>query len=126
MLAREDATEYRALLTALVKEHQSAAATEALLVKELVGIIWRKRRMLQAAGANINKGLKGAARDAEGVIPTAAPFELGLSGEGADLRDLMPLTLDEIAERQRDAQHDLAATEKAAAILQRGGAIAYD
>ncbi len=126
VLAHEDASEYRALLTALVEEHQPAAATEAHLVEELAGIIWRKRRVLQAEGANINKGLKGAARDAEGVIPAAAPFELGLSGEGTDLRDLMPLTLDEVAERQRDAQHDLAATEKAAAILRRDGANAYD
>ena len=55
-----------------------------------------------------------------------APFELGLSGEGTDLRDLMPLTAEEVAERQRDAQHDLAATQKAAAILRRGGANAYD
>lgn len=126
VLAHEDAGEYRALRTALMEEHQPTAATEAHLVEELAGIIWRKRRVLQAEGANINKGLKGAARDAEGVIPAAAPFELGLSGEGTDLRDLMPLTLDEVADRQRDAQHDLAATEKAAAILRRGGANAYD
>ena len=97
VLAHEDADEYRALLSALLEEHQPAAATEAHLVEELAGIIWRKRRVLQAEGANINKGLKGAARDAEGVIPAAAPFELGLSGEGTDLRDLMPLALDEVA-----------------------------
>ena len=38
----------------------------------------------------------------------------------------MPLTLDEVAQRQLDPQHDLAATEKAAAILRRGDAKAYD
>ena len=126
VLAHEDPEEYRVLLAALMEEHQPAAATEAHLVEELAGIIWRKRRVLQAEGANINKGMEGAARNAEGVIPAAAPFELGLSGEGADLRDLMPLTADEVAERQRDAQHDLAATQKAAAILRRGGANAYE
>lgn len=126
VLAHEDADEYRALLSALAEEHQPTGATEGHLVEELAGIIWRKRRVLQAEGASINRGLKGTVKDAAGVIPAAAPFEFGLSGEGTDLRDLMPLTLDEIAERQRDARHDLAATEKAAAILRRGGANAYD
>ncbi|NMM29167.1 MAG: hypothetical protein HHJ12_18300 [Glaciimonas sp.] len=126
VLAHEDADEYGALLSALLEEHQPAGATEAHLVEELAGIIWRKRRVLQAEGATINQGLKGAARNAEGVIPAAAPFELGLSGKGTDLRELMGMTPEEIAARQRDARHDLDATNKAAAILRRGGANAYD
>ncbi|CAN5231220.1 hypothetical protein BH11PSE11_BH11PSE11_16370 [soil metagenome] len=126
VLAHENADEYRVLLSALLEEHQPAGATEAHLVEELAGIIWRKRRVLQAEGATINQGLKSAARNAEGVIPAAAPFELGLSGKGTDLRDLVGMTPEEIAVRQRDARHDLAATNKAAAILRRGGANAYD
>jgi len=126
VLSHEDADEYRALLAALVAEHQPAGATEAHLVEELAGIIWRKRRVLQAEGANINQGLKGAARNAEGVIPAAAPFELGLSGQGSDLRELVSMTPEDVAERQRDARHDLEATRKAAEILRRGGANAYD
>lgn len=62
VLAHEDAAEYRALLTVLVEEHQPAAATEAHLVEELAGTIWRKGRVLQTEGANINEGLTGAAR----------------------------------------------------------------
>lgn len=126
VLSHEDADEYRALLAALVAEHHPAGATEAHLVEELAGIIWRKRRVLQAEGANINQGLKGAARNAESVIPAAAPFELGMSGKGTDLRDLFGMGAEEIAERQRDTRHDLDATNKAAAILRRGGASAYD
>jgi hypothetical protein len=125
VLPHENADEYRALLTALAEEHQPAGATEAHLVEELAGVIWRKRRVLQAEGASINHGLKGAACDAEGVIPAAAPFEFGLSGTGIDLRDLLSMTQEEIVERQRDARHDLAATYKAAAILRQGGANAY-
>ena len=126
VLAHEDADEYQALLSALVAEHQPAGATEAHLVEELAGIIWRKRRVLQAEGAAINQGLKGSARDATGVISAAVPFERGLSGKGSDLRDMMTMTPEEIAERQRDTRHDLEATQKAAAILRRGGANAYD
>lgn len=126
VLSHEDADEYQGLLSALVEEHQPAGATEAHLVEELAGIIWRKRRVLQAEGANINQGLKGMARNAEEVIPAAAPFELGLSGKGTDLGNLMTMTADDVAERQADARHDLEASRKAAALLRRGGANAYD
>ena len=126
VLAHESAGDYQALLMALAEDHQPAGATQVHLVEELAGIIWRKGRVLLAEGANINQGLKGSARDAERVIPAAAPFERGLSGKGTDIRDLMDLTPAEIAERRRDAHDDLDATRRAAAILRRGSAGAYE
>ena len=126
VLPHEDGGEYQELLSALLEEHQPAGMTEMHLVEELAGIIWRKRRVLQAEWANINQGLKGAAQNAESVIPSAAPFEPGLTGKDTDLRDLVGMTPEEIAERQHDTQHDLEATQKASAILRRGGASAYD
>lgn len=126
VLAHEDAGAFADLLAALIEEHQPAGMTERHLIEELAAIIWRKRRVLLAEGATINQGLKGAARNAEGVIPAAAPFEFGLSGKGSDLRDLVGMSAEEIAERQRDTRHDLDATNKAAAILRRGSANAYD
>lgn len=126
VLAHEDAEEFGALLSALLEEHQPAGATEAHLVEELAGIMWRKRRVLQAEGATINQGLKAATRNAESIIPAAAPFVHGLSGKGSDLRDLVGMKPEEIAERKRDARHDLDATNKAIAILRCGGANAYD
>lgn len=126
VLAHEDAGAFADLLAALIEEHQPAGMTERHLIEELAAIIWRKRRVLLAESANINQGLKGAARDAESVIPAAAPFELGMSGKGTDLRDLVGMSAEEIAERQRDTRHDLDATNKAAAIRRRGSANAYD
>jgi hypothetical protein len=41
----EDADEYRALLEALVAEHNPKGPTEEHLVEELAGIIWRKGRL---------------------------------------------------------------------------------
>ena len=79
VLPHEDADEYEALLAALVEEHQPAGATEVHLVEELAGIIWRKRRVLQAEGATINRSLRGPCATPRRVIPAAAPFELGLS-----------------------------------------------
>ncbi len=109
-------------MAALIEEHQPAGMTERHLIEELASIIWRKRRVLLAEGAKINEGLKSSARNAEGVIPAAVPFECGLSGKSTDLRDLMEMSPDEIAEHQRDTRHDLDATQKATAILRRGGA----
>ena len=126
VLPHEDHREYEKLLSLLTQEHQPHGMTEAHLVEELAGIIWRKRRVLQAEGANINQGLKSAARNAEGIIPAAAPFELGLSGKNSDLRDMLTLTKEQVTECQMDARHDLEATRKAAAILRRGSANAYD
>ena len=126
VLSHENADEYQVLLSALLEEHQPEGMTEVHLVEELAGIIWRKRRVLQAEGANINQGLKRATKNAESVVPSAAPFETCLTGENTDLRDLVGMTPEEITASQRDTRQDLDATQKAAAILQRGGANAYD
>lgn len=98
VLAHEDREEYDNLFAALVMEHQPIGATELHLVEELAGVLWRKRRVLMAEGARINEGLKIAANNPKSIMPAAAPFERGLSGEHADLRDLLEATLEEIAE----------------------------
>ena len=126
VLAHEDGAEFADLLAALIDEHQPAGLTERHLIEKLATIIWRKRRVLLAEGAKINQGLKSSARNAESVIQSAVPFEQGLSGKGTDIRDLVGLTPEEIAQRYRDAELDLAATQKAAAILRKGGANAYE
>lgn len=125
VLAHEDHAEFNDLLAALIEEHRPAGMTERHLVEELATIIWRKRRVLLAEGAKINEGLKGAVSSAASVIKSAAPFQRGIGGENADLREFMDGTPEEIAERQRYAALDLAATQKAAAILRKGGPNAY-
>lgn len=126
VLSHENHADYESLVNALMDEHLPTGATEQHLVEELASVIWRKRRVLQAEGATINKGLKDSARSPKTVIPAAAPFEIGLSGDGTDLRDLMDMSPEEVTENQRAACHDLDATHKAAAILRKGGAQAYD
>lgn len=126
VLAHEDHAQFDELLTALLMEHQPAGMTERHLIEELATIIWRKRRVLLAEGAKINEGLKSAVNSAVSVIKSAAPFQRGLGGENIDLRELMDGTAEEIAERQREAARDLASTQKAAAILRKQGANAYE
>ena len=126
VLSHESHADYESLVNSLMDEHLPAGATEQHLIEELASVIWRKRRVLQAEGAIINKGLRESACSARTIIPTAAPFEIGLSGVGTDIRDLMELKPADVAESQRAARHDLDATHKAAAILRKGGDHAYD
>lgn len=126
VLSHECHADYESLVNSLMDEHLPAGATEQHLIEELASVIWRKRRVLQAEGATINKGLKESARSAKTVIPAAAPFEMGMSGESTDIRNLMDLTPEDVAESQRDARHDLDATNKASAILRKGGDRAYE
>lgn len=126
VLSHENHADYDSLANSLMEEHLPAGATEQHLIEELASVIWRKRRVLQAEGATINKGLKESARSAKTVIPAAAPFEKGLSGENADILDLMDLKPTDVAENQQYARHDIDATNKANAILRKGGERAYD
>lgn len=127
VLAHEDHAEFADLLAALMDEHRPAGMTERTLIEELAAIIWRKRRVLMAEGAAINRGLRSVVHsERESPIPAAAPFERGLSKEGSDLPDLLTASQEEIAERQKEASLDLVATRKAAAILRKGGANAYE
>ena len=126
VLSHENHADYESLVTSLMDEHLPAGATEQHLIEELASVIWRKRRVLQAEGATINKGLKESARSAKTVIPAAAPFEMGMSGEGTDIRNLMDLKPEDVTESQRAARHDLDATDKASAILRKGGDRAYE
>ncbi|WP_284155024.1 hypothetical protein [Sulfuricystis thermophila] len=133
VLPHEDAAEFADLLAALVDEHQPAGATEMHLVEDLAAIMWRKRRVMVAEGATINRGLLSVVNDrhdedwhSPSPVMAAVPFERGLPKQGTDLRDLVGMSPADVTERQREAQHDLAATERAAAILRRGGDDAYD
>jgi hypothetical protein len=101
VLSHESHADYESLVNSLMDEHLPAGATEQHLIEELASVIWRKRRVLQAEGATINKGLKESARSAKTVIPAAAPFEMGLSGENTDIRDLMDLKPADVAESQQ-------------------------
>ena len=126
VLPHEDAGEFAALMAALIEEHKPAGMTERHLIEELAAIIWRKRRVLLAEGAKINEGLKNAVNSPRTVMPSAAPFQRGLTGENASLHDLLTATPEEIATDQRNAEIDLAATRKASAILNKGGQNAYE
>ena len=60
VLPWEDENEYRELLNALVAEHVPKGPTEEHLVEEMVGVLWRKRRLRLAEAATYRRGLINA------------------------------------------------------------------
>jgi hypothetical protein len=125
VLAHEDHAEFDDLLAALVDEHRPAGMTERHLIEELATIIWRKRRVLLAEGAKINEGLKSAASSSKSVMASAAPFQRGMASENTDVRDLLEMTPEDIEESQQNFAFEVAATQKAAAILSKSGPDGY-
>ena len=137
VLAHEDGAEFGDLLAALVTEHQPAGPTETHLVEELAGAIWRKVRVLHGERAIINRGLLAVSKarydrplDPDGPARAAVPFELQMGdtrlNHPAELAEVIRLTPEEDKERVTEADADLEATLKAASILRRGGARAYN
>jgi hypothetical protein len=126
VLSHENHADYESLVNSLMDEHLPAGATEQHLIEELASVIWRKRRVLQAEGATIHKGLKESSRNAKTIIPAAVPFELGLSGEHTRIQDLMDLKPADVAESRQSSLQDLDCANKASAILRKGGERAYD
>lgn len=126
VLAHEDHAEFADLLAALMYEHRPAGITEQVLVEELAAIIWRKRRVLLAEGATINRGLRSVVSfDSNSPIPAAAPFEKGLSGKGEDIKRMMMMSVERMAEVQEEAESEVRAMWTARSLLRRGGANAY-
>lgn len=111
VLPHEDGEACRALHAALVAEHRPSGPTEAHLIEELAGIIWRKRRVLQAEGARINDALNSTTRRAEFVIPAAAAFDSRLSGKDTDLQALLAMSPEQVEDHQRDARDDKDTTD---------------
>lgn len=127
VLPHEDEGQFVDLLEALAVEHLPSGPTEMHLVEELAGIMWRKRRVLLAEGAAINRGLRSVATDSySNPAKSAVPFVHGMPDKPTDMQDLMDATPEQIAESQKETRHDSECSQKASAILRKGGASAYN
>ena len=122
VLAHENRAEFDDLLAALIDEHRPKGVTEQCLIEELAAIVWRKRRVLVAEGAAINRGLQGIAKSS---IAAAVPFERGLSSDDNDIRRAMLFSSDRMAECQSEAEAEQSGLWKAQSILRKGRGDAY-
>ncbi len=127
VLSHESHADYEGLVNSLMDEHLPAGATEQHLIEELAGVIWRKRRVLQAEGASINRSLRSlVTSDLNNPIAASAPFEEGLSGKGADIRRMMMKSPDRVAADQHETKQEVSAVWKAQSILHKTGPNAYE
>jgi hypothetical protein len=97
-------------------------------VEELASIMWRKRRILLAEGAKINRRMRISLHDLDGdssTVKNAVPADPALMGAHVDYQDLMSATQEDLKAREREARRDLETTEKAEEILQANKANAY-
>ncbi len=126
VLAHEDHAEFNNLLAELIDEHRPVGMTERHLVEELATIIWRKRRVLVAEGAVINRSLQVIAKHgAESSIGAAAPFERGLAADQDDIRRAMYFSPDRMAEFQNEAEANQRGLRQAQSIIRKGREEAY-
>lgn len=125
VLPWEDGAEYVALLESLAIEHAPIGPTEAHLVEEIAGVLWRKRRLRMAESATLHRGLHATTdshrKTAEIALVAAATFE-----HKPQTRDAIKSTPAEIRSELADLEVDRQQTHAALAILAAGGTDAYD
>lgn len=120
VLPWEDGDDYRALLAALAAEHAPRGPTEEHLVEELVGVLWRKRRLRLAEAAAHRRGLEGALtpwRDTtkSALVHVDATAQAGWAGDAIRTTDAE--TRADVADLEEDEAMtsralDLLATER--------------
>jgi hypothetical protein len=115
ILPWEDHDEYCRLLDALVAEHRPKGPTEEHLVEEMVGILWRKRRLRLAEAAAYRRGLKSAVfQDRQTIEAALVHLDIGKQTAASATMELADLD-------QRET-----VTARALDLLRAGKTRAYD
>lgn len=113
ILPWEDEDEYIVLLDALVAEHKPQGPTEEHLVEEVIGILWRKRRLRRAEGAICRRGIKNAPSN-ETIVAALSHLSVAARAPGDNAK-----LLAELAQRRAS----IASTLK---MLKTGKTRSYD
>jgi hypothetical protein len=124
VLPWEDREEYRALIEALVCEHEPRGPTEEHLVEELAGVIWRKRRLRLGECAAHHRALKRST-DPYHQTARAALIHLGGDVEKESVSDAITATEERTAADLADLESDQAMTEEALRLLESKSPTAY-
>ncbi len=125
VLPWEDPGELARLREDLVAEHAPQGPTEAALVEEFVGILWRLRRVHVAEAAAWRSGFRETLAPYDGreeLVGAAVPAAVGTDTEVAALALTGPEKA--IAAERRDARQVTLSVQLALAILDRGGSVA--
>jgi hypothetical protein len=124
VLPWEDGEEYRALLGALVKEHEPNGPTEEHLVEELAGVIWRKRRLRLGERAAHHRALK---RSTDPFTETAAAALIHVASnvESPSVSDAITATEERATVDRADLERDQTMTQQALQLLDAKSSISY-
>ena len=125
VLPWEDPGELARLRQDLVAEHAPQGPTEAALVEEFVGILWRLRRVHVAEAAAWRSGFREMLVPYDGreeLVRAAVPAAVGTDTEVATLALTGPEK--PIAAERRDARQVTLSVQLALAILDCGGSVA--
>jgi len=125
VLPWEDEAEYLSLLGALVEEYAPQGPTEVHLVEEIVGIIWRKRRLRLAEAASYQRGLKATAHPFSDTLSTAL-IQVECSGPLQQIVDAVTATPSGTAKHLIELKRREASAQKALEILTEEKAGAYE
>ena len=134
VLPWEDRGEYDELHQALIDEHRPSGITEAHLVEEIAGVIWRKRRLRLAEAAIFRRGLRDAVVETtsfgsgSNLSAAAALASAGQSGSvGRDaVVEAIHADSNSTVEDIRLFQALLKKANRALALLSDGGTDAYE
>lgn len=127
ILPHESVQDYESLLNALRAEYVPNGPTENALVEELASILWRKRRVLAAEGAQINSGIDRAMGNSLRIANTATPFLPKITGnefldaESLPVREILALDADGLEQRRQALGAEYKAVSKARQLLTQGG-----
>jgi hypothetical protein len=116
VLPWEDASEYHALVSALVSEHMPHGPTEEHLVEELAGILWRKRRLRLAEAAAHRRGLNSTLESYRNTVKIAL-VHLDTAGQSERVIDAIHATTDETEDDIREMREDEAMTRRSLDLL---------
>lgn len=121
----EDPGEFARLREDLVAEHAPQGPTEAALVDELTGVLWRLRRVHVAEAAAWRSGFRETLARYNGreeLVGAAVPAAIGTDTEVGALALTGPEKA--IAAERRDARRVTETVQLALSILDRGGSVA--
>lgn len=124
ILPWENGEEYRALLDALVAEHEPQGPTEEHLVEELAGVIWRKRRLRLGESAAHHRSLKRSTDPFRETVQAALVHVAG-DVDNQSISDAITATEEQTAADMTDLERDQAMTEEALRLLESKSSTAY-
>ena len=124
VLPWEEPTEYDALLQALADEHAPVGPTEAHLVEELAGVLWRKRRLRLAEASTYRRALQATTDTHRGTARAALVLTVRSSTE-VDVSEALRHPTDSAQRELADIEADRNRTVAALARLKTDDGEAY-